>query len=324
MAKIQEINFAKAHLTELLVEKENQVHNLEIEKESYEKHCTEIQEERDMLRDYIEKLNQDYKDFGTEMHSENKNLTDRIKELEKIIDNNKDLNKKLSIELESLKDLNRNLNEKNKTLEADIKDKINEMIELEAIEKETRKKLTASEEKIIELTAFNEKLNQNVTDLNKQIHTIEKENIELLKKNKNLIISQENFQADLMKQNGHLLSCENKLKEQIQKNLTEIEKLKDERESLKKMMNEAISNCSVLIKEKADFEKELNQKNIQIENLKNANVLLHKNFSSVIDSGEFKNEDKKLIKIGEMKIEENNMSNLKNKLSRFYPFMRNK
>ena len=69
-------------------------------------------------------------------------------------------------------------------------------------------------------------------------------------KKKNLLIDKESFQADLVRQNQNLVSCENKLKEQVQRNLNEIEKLKEERESLKGMMNEAISNCSNLIKEK--------------------------------------------------------------------------
>jgi len=67
ITKIQELNFAKAHLTELIVENENTIHNLEVEKESYEKHCTDLKEERNVLRDYIEKM-------SAELQEDNSNL----------------------------------------------------------------------------------------------------------------------------------------------------------------------------------------------------------------------------------------------------------
>lgn len=67
------------------------------------------------------------------------------------------------------------------------------------------------------------------------------------------------------------------MKEQLAKNILELDYLKEERENLKKIMNEAVNKCSTLIKEKNDLERELINKTNQIENLKNSNQLLHKN-----------------------------------------------
>jgi hypothetical protein len=134
---------------------------------------------------------------------------------------------------------------------------------------------------------------------------------------------------------------ENKIKELNQKLNNDIENLKKERDELKKIINESLSKCGNLIKEKNDLEKDSIKKNQQIENLKNTNLILHKNLSvgnenknlmeqinTISNTGNlnsnnnyknynYKDENenseikvKKFIKIGEEKIEENNMLNL--------------
>ena len=50
-----------------------------------------------------------------------------------------------------------------------------------------------------------------------------------------------------------------------------------EREDMRKIMNEAINKSSLFLTEKNNLEKEIVLKNNQIENLKNSNLLLHKN-----------------------------------------------
>jgi len=50
-----------------------------------------------------------------------------------------------------------------------------------------------------------------------------------------------------------------------------------EREDMRKIMNEAINKSSLFLTEKNNLEKEIVMKNNQIENLKNSNLLLHKN-----------------------------------------------
>jgi hypothetical protein len=93
-------------------------------------------------------------------------------------------------------------------------------------------------------------------------------------------------------------------------------------------MNEALTKCSTLLKEKSEFEKDNFKKAQQIENLKNTNLILHKNMSIGNDNKNLLNQlnnitanmniaekdssinEEKIIKIGEIKLEENNMLNL--------------
>ncbi len=93
-------------------------------------------------------------------------------------------------------------------------------------------------------------------------------------------------------------------------------------------MNEALSKCSALLKEKSEFEKDNFKKSQQIENLKNTNLILHKNMSIGSENKNLFNQlnqitanmnnpekdssvnEQKIIKIGEIKLEENNMLNL--------------
>lgn len=108
----------------------------------------------------------------------------------------------------------------------------------------------------------------------------------------------------------------------------ELENLREERENLKKLMNEALTKCSILLKEKNELEKDNFKKVQQIEHLKNTNLILHKNMSignenkNLIhqineitankknkESESYTKEDE-IIKIGEIKLEENNMLNL--------------
>jgi len=93
-------------------------------------------------------------------------------------------------------------------------------------------------------------------------------------------------------------------------------------------MNEALTKCSILLKEKCELEKDNFKKGQQIEHLKNTNLILHKNMSignenknlihqinnitSKKKNKEIESDDKEdeFIKIGEIKLEENNMLNL--------------
>jgi len=325
LSKIQELNFAKAHLTELIVDNENRIHNLEVEKDSFEKHCFTLKDERNMLREYIEKISSDSSSEKEFLEKENKSLKEKLKEAEGFIIKKDENIKKLNIELESLKSSTSNMNDKIKNLENTLKSKINDSINFESKGKELKDLNSQLEEIKSDLERENENLKENLNSVNRQIQNLEKENLELMKKNKTLLISQESFQADLVKQNQNLQNTENKLKEQIGRYNIEIEKLRDEKEDLKKMMNDAIGKCSSLIKEKSDIEKELNRKSLQIENLKNANILLHKNFSmkskdksdrsersdiSHIKENQLNEEDQKIVKLGESKIEETSMINL--------------
>ena len=72
-------------------------------------------------------------------------------------------------------------------------------------------------------------------------------------------------------------NSERKLNDKIQKKNNELECLMAEREGMRRIMNESINKSSELLNEKNNLEKELVIKINQIENLKNSNLLLHKN-----------------------------------------------
>jgi chromosome segregation ATPase len=201
LEKIEELNFAKAHLTELIVEKENINHNLDIEKDSFDKYAQDLKEERNMLRDYIEKLTNESHDTQEQLLKENKEYKTKIKELENTLAYREETIKKLSIELEGLKNTNHNIYEKNKTLENTLKLKINECAGVEETNKKLDKEVNRLDQIREELEENTNNMNKEIENLNIQLQNLEKENFELIKKNKNLLMTQENLQSEMMKQN---------------------------------------------------------------------------------------------------------------------------
>ena len=117
-------------------------------------------------------------------------------------------------------------------------------------------------------------------DVQMQYRQLENKNNELLKKDKNVVSLQENFENELTKHNQALLLNEQKLKEQIAMNKQEIDNLKEERKSLNNLMNEAVVKCSILIKEKNDLEKNIKNKSNQIDNLMNLKTVSNKKILS--------------------------------------------
>lgn len=121
---------------------------------------------------------------------------------------------------------------------------------------------------------------------------------------------------------------DNRSKDQLSKLNNDLENLKEERDNLKKLMNEALTKYSIMLKEKSELEKDNFKKGQQIENLKNTNLILHKNMSIGNENKNLLNQlhnitsnmnmpekdssvnEEKIIKIGEIKLEENNMLNL--------------
>jgi len=125
-----------------------------------------------------------------------------------------------------------------------------------------------------------------------------------------------------------LQNNDNRSKDQLSKLNNDLENLKEERDNLKKLMNEALTKYSIMLKEKSELEKDNFKKGQQIENLKNTNLILHKNMSIGNENKNLLNQlhnitsnmnmpekdssvnEEKIIKIGEIKLEENNMLNL--------------
>jgi chromosome segregation ATPase len=323
--KIQELSFAKAHLAELLIENENKMNSLEVERDSFEKALLDCKEERNMLRDYVDKISSEFNAEISEMNSENENLKSENSSLQITLNNREEVIKKLNIENEAFKSQNSSLLEKNKSNEINLKTKNNLQLELENKVKTFEKSLTISDERKEELERDVSNLVNEIEKLNKSLQSLEKENFELLRKNKNMMMNQENLQNDLVKHNQQLTTHESRLKEQVSKMNSEIELLKEERENLKKVVNETIQKCSQLIKEKSELETDLVKKSNQVENLKNTNQLLHKKINLAYNRDNVTSlhsntqspiltnnmdEDQMYLKLGEQKIDENNMINL--------------
>lgn len=154
-----------------------------------------------MLRDYIEKLCAESNDINENLNRDNVELTKKCKELEIFKNDQEEIFNKVTSELEGLKALNSIYAEKNKTLEISLKNKIDEHIETEI----KYKNLNASYNELEERLDLSEKEKNDfinkMNELSQQISDLEKENMELLKKNKVLLISQENSHTEIVKQN---------------------------------------------------------------------------------------------------------------------------
>jgi len=198
---ILELNFSKEHLTELLIEAENKAHNTSVECDSYKQHCTDITEERKMLKEYIDKLTTEAKLKNDEYIKVTKDYKGKLQELKENYTKSEENNLKLSSELDMLKDQNEEMIEKINNYDEELKIKNIDLINLEEEtngDKTIIKKLEEEKSKLEELVSdYDDKLNSN----SKTISHLENENLELLKKNKNFLVTQENFQNDIVKQN---------------------------------------------------------------------------------------------------------------------------
>lgn len=164
-----------------------------------------------MLRDYIDKLCSESNEINESLNKENLDFNKKCKELEIIKKNQEEILNKKTSESEGIKSQNAHYSEKIKTLENTLKNKIDINIEFEIKNKELNIMCNSLEEKIS--NCENEKLYLigQINQLNNQISELEKENIDLLKKNKVFLISQENFQTEIVKINqvSYIMLCFN-------------------------------------------------------------------------------------------------------------------
>ncbi len=129
--KIQELVFSKQHLTEMLVECENKNNNLEVEKESFEKHCSELNDERNILKDYVDKLSKDVKVLQEKTIKENQENKQIIFALEEKCTKLEEISSKALVENSVMKQQLDNSDERIRAFENNIKKKNNELSDLE-------------------------------------------------------------------------------------------------------------------------------------------------------------------------------------------------
>jgi uncharacterized protein YoxC len=154
-----------------------------------------------MLREYIEKLCNESNEINETLNKDNIDLTKKCKDLEILKRTQEDSINKLTSQNEGIKTLNAQYSDKIKTLENTLKNKIDEFLDMEIKYKNISYSYEEIQEKINYYEEEKNNLIKNNNDLNQQICELEKENMEMLKKNKILLISQENFQTEIIKQN---------------------------------------------------------------------------------------------------------------------------
>ena len=118
-------------MTELLVECENKNHNLEVEKESFQKHSNELIDERNVLKDYVEKMNREFKNLQERLAKENADFRQKLYQSEEKCVKLEELYSKSVIENNVLKQQHENMNEKINSLEQNIRDLHNEYTDLD-------------------------------------------------------------------------------------------------------------------------------------------------------------------------------------------------
>jgi chromosome segregation ATPase len=152
------------------------------------------------MKEYIDSLENENNEKDNKINTEIKDSKIRLKDLEGVLTNKDEVLKKLNIEIEFTKNNLSAEKEKNKNHENNLKQKISYIAELEENVKQLGSEINSMDDIIKQLEIENTRLVQNLEEVNKNLQTVEKENFDLLKRNKNLLVSQENLQSDMLRQ----------------------------------------------------------------------------------------------------------------------------
>ena len=246
---MEELNYEKNKLSEMMILKENLFDNLNNEKENLKSALNQITKERDMLKQLIETAHIEQKKIEKDVLFEAKENNNKISSLELEI---KDLTQQLNqskIENEMLNKSLNILNEKYQKIDSDYKLNIEELTKVKSEIEGFKQKNSTNENINDQLNYTNEELNKKNNELNEQIHQIEKQNIDLLSKIKLIKDDKNNIQNDLVKQNMDLCQQISRLKEQINNYIKENEILKEERDKYKNIMIEMTEHSNNLLKD---------------------------------------------------------------------------
>ena len=284
--KIQELLFAKDHLTQMLADKDTCTDNYENEKQEYQKTIQQLITERDVLRDCIEKANIQQKAIENDVQFEAKEYQTKINNLQNEISELNQKNLENSTQVEILNKTLTILKNKNIQLESTCKEKVEKYAEQDAKIENLNNKIISLQNDNSNMKIENDSLIQKVNELNEQMHNMEAENLELISKVKSITIDRENCRVDLVKQNLILTQSESKLKNQVAKCYEEIEKLKKEKEEYKNIINDMSEKTNIILQEKKEIEIENNTKNIQIQKLKSNNMFIMKGIGNKINNKE--------------------------------------
>ena len=276
--KIQEINFAKSTLTKMIIEKDNIINEMTLNKKEYENNINKLKEEKNILQIYINDLEKKQKE-EEQKKLKNEEEEKRIKEENKKkeeesilnINNeknmikdyqikiqmleyaNKDLSEKLSLannQIDILEKSLENISQKNKKIEKLYKENITQntifLNEVKTLKTESENQNIAFNK----LKLSNEKNISIINELNNKLHEYEKENIKLISKLNKQIFEKDYVENNLIKQNNEILIYNKEQEEKINKLIDENNLLNQEKNQYKKLFEQIYNHSNKLIKEK--------------------------------------------------------------------------
>ena len=276
--KIQEINFAKSTLTKMIIEKDNIINEMTLNKKEYENNINKLKEEKNILQIYINDLEkkqkeEEQKKLKNEEEEKRIKEENKKKEEESILNinseknmikdyqikiqmleyANKDLSEKLSLannQIDILEKSLENISQKNKKIEKSYKENITQntifLNEVKTLKTESENQNIAFNK----LKLSNEKNISIINELNNKLHEYEKENIKLISKLNKQIFEKDYVENNLIKQNNEILIYNKEQEEKINKLIDENNLLNQEKNQYKKLFEQIYNHSNKLIKEK--------------------------------------------------------------------------
>ena len=276
--KIQELNFAKATLTKMLVEKDNTINEMSLQKNKFEENIEKLNNEKNILQKYINDMEikqkeDEEKRIKEEQKRKRIEEENKKKEEENILNitSEKNMIKDYKIKIQILEYANKDLTEKlaNADNQIDILEKSLEKISQKNIKIEKLYKENISQNAIFlnevktlktecdnqniafnKLKLSNEKNISIINELNNKLHEYENENLKLISKLNKQIFEKDYVENNLVKQNNEILIYNKEQEEKINKLIDENNILNQEKEQYKKLFEQIYNHSNKLIKEK--------------------------------------------------------------------------
>ena len=275
--KIQELNFAKSTLTKMIVEKDNTINEMSLQKKEDINNIEKLKNEKNIFQKIINDLEikqKEDKEKSKKEEEEKKRIEEEKKKKEEediaYINKEKNMIKDYKIKIQILEYANKDLTEKlsNAEHQIDVLEKSLEKIsqknaKIEGLYKEniSQNSIFLNEVKALKLEcdnqniAFNKlKLTNNkniciINELNNKLHEYEKENLKLISKLNQQIFEKDYVENDLVKQNNKMLLYNKEQEEKINKLINENNILNQEKAQYKKLFEQIYNHSNELTKE---------------------------------------------------------------------------
>ena len=276
--KVQELNFAKSTLTKMVIEKDNILNEMSLQKNEDENNIEKLKNEKIILQKILSDMEKKQKEEEKKRKKEEEDKKrieeeNKKKEEENIlnINNEKNMIKDYKIKIQILEYSNKDLTEKlenadnqivilEKSLEA-ISQK-NTKIEKLYKENICQNNIFLNEVKTLKIECDNQNIAFNklkltndknkciINELNNKLHEYEKENLKLISKLNKQIFEKDYVENNLVKQNNQMLLFNKEQEEKINKLINENNILNQEKAQYKKLFEQIYNHSNKLIKEK--------------------------------------------------------------------------